>query len=374
MQGKSILFAKVKCVCYNTKKEWFDMEQDNISKTATTDAPKVQLKAQQKDDRYARVDTQGGYLYNSSEINYYKQTQAIDVMDNLMLGDFNKKGSYIINSGINTELLNMRKVYQYSFGSTTFCQSATDFGDYGKLDFAIKLKNNKANGKTSATLQVLETIDRANGYYQNTNSANVAVYTAKESNTYVVDMLKYFNVVSKKEDGLIARDKNEEEINLILARKNYENTLKRAVMPLVDERYKSLLGKRLKMLAKYDAGKDILTDYAKESYKINGWFVKEGMPGYYRHLNQVLDGLVDIHSADVLQNVALKASWNKENDRFVAECQKDIAMQQTNTLKTSMGAQMYDQSQKANTAQKSEVEGSVAQHKNVQNNIEEQVL
>ena len=49
-------------------------------------------------------------------------------------------------------------------------------------------------------------------------------------------------------------------------------------------------------------------------------------------------------------------------------------MQQTNTLKTSMGAQMYDQSQKASTAQKSEVEGSVAQHKNVQNNIEEQVL
>ena len=128
-------------------------------------------------EKYVRPDVQGGFLYNKDEIDYYKQAQQVDVIDNLMLGDFNKKGAYVMDKGIIDELVKLTKIYQYSFGSTTFCQSAIDVGGYGYIDFAIKMRSNKAEGTVSASLQVLETIDRANGYYQNTNSATIALHT-----------------------------------------------------------------------------------------------------------------------------------------------------------------------------------------------------
>ena len=268
------------------------------------------------EERYYRADTNGGYLYNKSEIDYFKQTQSIDVMANLMLGDFNSKGSYVLTKGIINQLVKMKKIYQYSFGTTTFCQSASDVNGYGKIDFAVKMRNNAQNGTVSATLQVLETIDRANGYYQNTNTASIAVYTAPESNTYIVDMLKYFNIVSKKDEGFLKKDKEDEEIDLIIARKNFMEQLKKSALPIIDEQNKQLYDKRLKLLVKSTIGKKILEEFNKESYKINGWFVKEGMPGYYRYLNQILDGLIELHSAEVLQDVALKAAWNKANENF----------------------------------------------------------
>lgn len=275
-----------------------------------------------ENERYARADIQGGYLYNKSEIDYFKQTQAIDVMYNLMLGDYNKKGAYVINKGIIDQLVKLKKVYQYSFGSTTFCESAQDIGGYGKIDFAIKMRNNTQNKTITATLQLLETIDRANGYYQNTNTASIAVYTAPESNTYIVDMLKYFNVISKKEEGFLRKDKNEENVDLIIARKKYEELLKNNVLDKLDGLNKALFEKRIRLLSKSEVGKKILAQFNNETYKINGWFVKEGMPGYYRYLNQVLDGLLEVHSAEVLQDVALTAGLRKATEVFAIEASK----------------------------------------------------
>ena len=270
-----------------------------------------------KEERYIRSDVQGGYLYNKSEIDYFKQSQAIDVMNNLLLGDFNEKGNYVLNKAMVVQLVKMVKIYQYSFGSTTFCQSMSDVAGYGKIDFAVKMRNNSQNGTITATLQLLETIDRANGYYQNTNTAPIAIYTAPESNTYIVDMLKFFNIVSKKEEGLLKKERdNEEDIALIVARKKFEEQQKALHLPNIDELNKQLYEKRLKLLAKSVIGKKIIEEFGKESYKINGWFVKEGMSGYYRYLNQVLDGLIELHSAEVLQDVALKAALNKANESF----------------------------------------------------------
>ena len=214
--------------------------------------------AEKTTEKYARPDVQGGYIYNKDEIDYYKQAQQVDVIDNLMLGDFNKKGAYIMDKGIINQLVKLRKIYQYSFGSTTFCQSAFDVGGYGFIDFAIKMRSNKADGTVSASLQVLETIDRANGYYQNTNSATIATYTAKETNSFVVDMLKYFNVVSKKEDGLLNVENKEEDIDLIVARKKFEMLLKKGAIGKIDEQHEILFKIRMKLLGKSLICKKIL--------------------------------------------------------------------------------------------------------------------
>ena len=289
----------------------------------------------EQNERYARADVQGGYMYNKSEIDYFKQTQAIDVVSNLMLGDYNKKGSYVLSQGLIDQLVKLKKVYQYSFGATTFCQSAENIGGYGKIDFAIKIRNNNQNGTVTATLQLLETIDRANGYYQNTNTASISNYTAKESNTFIVDMLKFFNVVSKKDEGLLKRDKTEEDINLIIARKRYEELLKKSSAEKIDDINKVLYEKRLKILAKSIVGKKILANFNNETYKINGWFVKEGMPGYYRYLNQILDGLFEVHSAEILEDVALTAAWRKCAENAAIDIAKAMSHIDSALLKSS---------------------------------------
>lgn len=279
---------------------------------------------QQENERYSRVDTQGGYIYNKSDISYYKQTQTIDVMNNLMLGDFNQKGNYVIDKSLIDQLVKVKKVYQYSFGSTTFCQSMYDVGGYGKIDFAIKIRNNTQNGTTTAVLQLLETIDRANGYYQNTNTASIANYTANESSSFIVDMLKYFNVVSKKDEGLLRTDKKEEDVGLVVARRRYMELLKKGTNEKLDAINKDLYEKRIKLLGKSNVGKKILAELNSEMYKINGWFLKEGMPGYYRYLNQILDGLYERRSVEVLQDIAFVASWRGLNESFAQSMSKSI--------------------------------------------------
>ncbi|HAJ77484.1 MAG TPA: hypothetical protein DCO89_00245 [Clostridiales bacterium] len=339
---------------------------------------------EQKEERYFRPDVDGGYLYNKSEIDYYKQTQTVDVMANLLLGDFNSKGSYVLTRGIVEQLVKMTKVYLYSFGTTTFCQSASDIAGYGKLDFAVKMRNNTQNGTVTATLQILETIDRANGYYQNTNTASIATYMAPESNTFIVDMLKHFNIISKKDEGLVKRDKVDEPIDLIIARKKFIEQLKNSALPIIDEQNKLLYEKRLKMLAKSGIGKKILEEFSKESYKINGWFVKEGMPGYYRYLNQVLDGIFEVHSAEVLQDVALKASWNKANESFSVailnaikstpqqmmiqeQLAKEQAQNVSNATKAPEKAQKQEEVNKAEAPKSEEVKQNNTQTKSQQN-------
>lgn len=311
--------------------------------------------------KYARQDVQGGYLYGKNEIDYFSQTQEIDVISNLMLGDFNKKGAYVIDKGIIEQLVKMPKIYQYSFGSTTFCQSAFEVDKYGKIDFAIKMRNNTQNKTITSTLQLLETIDRANGYYQNTNSAVIAVYTAPESNLYVVEMLKYFNVSSKLDSGLAFKERKDKDTDLIVARKQYEEMLKNGMMDKVEECNKSLFERRLKLLEKYAVGKLILSAFYKESDKINGWFVKEGMPGYFRSLNQILDGIIEAHSAQVLQDVMFKTLWDKENMRFGHHVKEALGLQQNKLLQASKDPNTAVQKQQSDFAKKSDAEPVRAQ-------------
>ena len=176
-------------------------------------------------ERYVRRDIEGGYLYNKSEINYFRQVQKLEVANNLMLGDYNQNGIYTLNAEMLQQLIGLTKVYQYSFGSNMFCQSLDDIEGYGKIDFAIKIvKDYPTKGKTTAILELLEPIDKANGYYTNTNTVQIDFYTAPDTNTFVIDVLKRFNIISNKDSGLVA--KKHEDIDLIVARKKYEELRK----------------------------------------------------------------------------------------------------------------------------------------------------
>lgn len=296
-----------------------------------------QQEQETESERYVRRDIEGGYIYNKSEISYYRQVQKLEVANNLMLGDYNQNGVYTLNEDLIKQLIGMTKVYQYSFGSNMFCQSLNDLEGFGKVDFAIKIvKDTPKLGSTTAVLELLEPIDKANGYYTNTNTVQIDIYTAQDSNNFVVDVLKKFNVVSKKDAGLIAK-KHEENIDLIILRKRYEEMRKNMLSDKVEEIYKNNFNKKLKLLAKSPAGKKILEEFNKQSYKINGWFVKDGMKGYYKTMDELLQSIIDKNKSEVLQDVKLVASLNK----LESECSKLLQGTINNVNKTVANPELY---------------------------------
>lgn len=275
-------------------------------------------------ERYARKDIEGGYLYNKSEINYFRQVQNIEIATNLMLGDYNQNGNYTIDASVIEQLVGITKVYQYSFGSTMFCQSLIDIDGFGKIDFAIKiLKDAPTAGYTTAILELLESIDKANGYYTNTNTVQIKKYTAKETSSFVIDVLKEFNVISKKDSGLVL-NKKDEKYDLILLRKKYEQMRKNLLESKVEEIYKTSFNKKMRLLSKSAEGRRLVDEFNKATYKLNGWFVKEDMKGYYKVVDEILQSLIESHKPVLSKDVDLIAGLNRAQNDCAKQLQKTI--------------------------------------------------
>lgn len=268
--------------------------------------------------KYIRKDTKGGFLFNESEIKYYNQIEQIDVFDNLLLGEWNKFGEYKLDEMIKKELINIPKFYTSAFGDNMFCEAYDQIADFGKLEFSVKIQNNvPKQGYITATLNVLEKIDRANGYYQNTNAGLVDTFVDLDTPGFVTDCFKKFNIFQKKEDGLINR--KQPEIDAIVERKNHLFAQKQKLMPKLDVFFKKLVDKKIKALKDSKVGQEIIDKFYGDGTTITGFFIKDGMPGYSRFLNQMLDGVLDNFCERVLNDIKLKASINEANNSFVSE-------------------------------------------------------
>lgn len=269
--------------------------------------------------RYIRKDVKGGFITNQAEIKYYNQIEQIDVYDNLLLGDFQTSGDYTIDDGIKRELLAVKKYYESAFGNNMFCVSACDVGGFGNLEFSVQFqKDMPKQGYATAKLCVLETIDRANGYYQNTNTAFVASYVAIDGPSFEADALAKFNISAKKEGGLLFTEKSE-NLQKIIARKNDLLAKKAQIMPHLDKFCKRVVDKKLKALKESKIGEPIIDEFEQERQTVSKYFINSEMAGYSRYLNQMLDGVLDNHSEEILQDIKLKAQINEANSSFVDE-------------------------------------------------------
>ena len=274
--------------------------------------------------KYIRKDVKGGFLTNASEIKYYNQIEQIDVYDNLLLGDFEKNGEYKIDTDIKRELVGVKKYFVSAFGDTMFCESADNVAHLRPLDFPVKVPPNMPKqGYSTATLNVLETIDRANGYYQNTNTAFVASYSAVDGPSFTTDAFAKFHILHKKEVGgledKLPTQQFDAEMPFVVARKRKLFAQKKELMPHLDKFCQRVVDKKLKALGQSKIGQKIIDEFNAEGKTISGYFIKAGMEGYARYLNQMLDGVLDNHSEEILQDVKLKAQINEANTAFVDE-------------------------------------------------------
>jgi|LGVE01.1.fsa_nt_gb hypothetical protein len=239
---------------------------------------------------YKRADIEGGEINDPVEIGYFKAVQANDVIENKLLGDYNENGNYIIKKVIVSELINVTKLMQHSYGKTLFCTSVKEAGKYGLLQFAVKInKNSPKAGEATATLELLEPIDRIGGYYQNINTSLIAQYTAGYTKSFLQEVYKAFAIILK-EDDYKGRKKIEDTMEEIIARKDYLTALQKLSNMKLSQTEKAFYESRIKALKKSgEAGKIILNELNSEIDKIAKLFLDPKQPNYFKKMNELLD-------------------------------------------------------------------------------------
>lgn len=294
--------------------------------------------------RYRRKDIEGGYLYNKSEIEYYKNVQSNDIIENCLMGDFNMVGSYVVNNSIVKELTSLNKVYSSSYSKTIFCESVKEFnGKY--LQFSLKISNNfPKKGLVTAVLELLEDIEKVNGYFVNTNSVFIASQVFKDEKDVNTKVFKAFNIFSTRDpkddvgdggDGN-ARIENDYEVKNILDRMKYLSQLKILSKGQLSKFEKVFYEKRMKILIKSGIATSIIEDFNREIFHIRGRFINIKDINYYKHLNQILDGILDRHSALIRDNNQLNRGLKTLQDGFSDSCKKvleaitEISLRATN--------------------------------------------
>ena len=256
------------------------------------------------DIKYKKNDTEGGYIYDADDVKYFQTVQSTDVIDNLMLGGFNKKGEYVIAPTIVNTLIKMPKIYTDAYEKSIYLESLKEFSGYGRINFRLKIIPSK-NG-TSAILEILETVNKVNGYYQNTN--HVALAGIKVSGENATEQIyKYFNIGQDDPNGSDGALTEYEEVDPatleIINRIEYLKIIRQGSNKFMQKYQKDLYNKRIELLKKSKIGATILEEFNQEYFKVNSKFLNAGSSEYYKHLNQLLDCVLE-NNIDVLKSDA----------------------------------------------------------------------
>lgn len=243
---------------------------------------------------YKRVDVEGGIVTDKDEADYYKAIQVNDVIDNCLLGDFDGKGNYVVSPVIVEQLFKMKKVFVSAFDKSVFVESMREFEDYGKINFRLKWTQN-SNGQKIVVLELLENINRVNGYFQNTNHvALLGVSINQDTSTEAV--YKYFNIVMDKndddDDAGAEREDNRDIIDVI-NRIAYFQIARIGQRKFMAKYYKDAYEKKIALLSKSKHGAYLLEDFNKEYLHCNNRFFKTTDVEYYKYMNQLLDAIIE---------------------------------------------------------------------------------
>lgn len=243
---------------------------------------------------YKRPDFDGKILYNKEDIEYFKTIQATDIVDNCMLGDFDEKGNYVVQKHIIDAIVKMKKVYISAFEKSIYCESVKEFENYGKINLRLRIvPNTPSEGYTTAVLELLETVNKVNGYFINTNHVTLlgAQFKGEEN---IEKIFKFFNIVDITDgvdDG--ALKENNQDVLEITNRINYLLMVREGQQKFMTKYQKDLYNKKIQLLSKSKTGAPLLEDFNKEYFYVLNKFTNKDNPNFYKHLNQLLDAIIE---------------------------------------------------------------------------------
>lgn len=265
--------------------------------------------------KYRRPDVEGGFIYDKVDIDYYRTTQRNDVIDNSLLGDFNMVGSYVVNNAIIQELLKMQKVYEDSYAKSIFCESVKQF-DGQSIKFRLNILTGSPAGKVTASLELLEEISRTNGYYKNTNSVLIDSRVFANSKDVENKIFKAYNIIKNLDDSG-AKKESDFEFSNVIRRKQMLTQLRNMTYGLNFKSEKELFDQRIEILKANSKCAPLLEEFNRQIFHIKDKFLDKNDRLYYRHLNQVLDGVLDMYGYLIADEKETIRSLKRASSNYV---------------------------------------------------------
>lgn len=219
-------------------------------------------------------------------------TERADVIVNKLLGDYNKKGDYVINKKIIAELISMPKNKRSSFNNAIYCVSKGPTGQ--ELIFEIVFKKNTKNAVASAQMNVLENVEKVNGYIINTLKTAVGKFTDDLTPDFVTKACKTFNIDQNLGPVKEKKDDEFEKSNFIEARMKLISALDNITQEDYNKIYEEYFNKRLALLKTLDSGfaNQVLEIFNNEYSKVEKYFLLDNSGKKltdYKSLNELLD-------------------------------------------------------------------------------------
>lgn len=150
----------------------------------------------------------GEVLTNPIDISYYKTLQNDLIIENSLLGHFDKLGKYVIEKNFLVELVKTKKYVVDSIENKYVL--AAPYTD-GEFKLTLVIEDLKAEDKKIATLRFIEFCEKPEGE-QEILKTIVATYKDDADSFFIKKAFKVFNIVEKSELG----DEIDEEVMLAI--------------------------------------------------------------------------------------------------------------------------------------------------------------
>lgn len=221
-------------------------------------------------------------------------TEKVDIYKNNLLGEYDDNGNYSIAPQIVQELIDLTKVKKNSYDNSIFC-----FGNllgYGEIAFELSFeKNRDSENRATASLYVLEGVDKVNGYLQNTIKTKLADFISNVSD-FIEQSYAKFHVINEGDEDEGREKKTLDELELddsyILAKRAYMLLLDKLSSEKMLDAYGKYFTARLTNLTKLDNefSNAVLDSFNQKYELIEDIFLKEKN---YKALNELLDSCIE---------------------------------------------------------------------------------
>lgn len=213
--------------------------------------------------KYIRKDIDGGYLNEKYEIDRYKYEQYADVVDNLMLGNYNEFGEYIIQDDIKEELIACNKIIEDNYENILFVKSEAKVNAFSYLNFAVKVVDCDKDGYKMAILELLEPIYKAKGFIENTQATKLKKVILPNNDIFRQEVYKAFNILlNTSTEG--SKIENDDNFKAIIDRKIKLLYIKQNIETQESNYYEVIYNKNVEELKKTDTGKKVLESAKKD--------------------------------------------------------------------------------------------------------------
>lgn len=271
-----------------------------------------------------------------SDAEIEKQNLVEQVIDNLLLGDFNESGNYVLDSSIVAELIAIPKIVYKDLGNFKFCHSFKKFENLGYINFAIDVTKNSETHQAIAVLVLIEKICDVKNLLEKNNAISIARFVGIGNENFIKRVYRYFNIFNADEIPGVEHIENNKDIDFynITERIRFLNSLNNLIAPYMNRLERETFKRKEEALEYNELGQSIVDEFGQKLKIIPKNILEQDKPDYYKKVNKLLNVSLKANALKINNNPSLRQSiknvneFKKDNSKLLIEnCEKDLIRQ-----------------------------------------------